>query len=136
MSTPAHFDSEIISQSVGAQSSRVPTLLPDDPYVTVRQAHLVDTDTESGPAEDLRETKVPQPLLVVPSPVLSPDDLHLTIGQDHTPATVDTESEPEEAPSETKEFEASKPSDTRITSSHSSASSDSTAPLSPDHPLT
>nr|GEU51753.1 hypothetical protein [Tanacetum cinerariifolium] len=34
------------------------------------------------------------------------------------------------------EFEVSKPSDTRITSSHSSASSDSTAPLPPDHPLT
>ncbi|GJR81889.1 hypothetical protein Tco_0152674 [Tanacetum coccineum] len=42
----------------------------------------------------------------------------------------------EEAPSETEEFEASKPSDTRITSSHYLASSDSTAPLSPDHPLT
>ncbi|GKD18397.1 hypothetical protein Tco_1207555 [Tanacetum coccineum] len=110
MSTPAHFDSEIISQTVRAQSSRVPTPLPDDPYVA--------------------------PLLVVPSPVPSSDDLHLTVGQAHTPATVDTESEPEEAPSETEEFEASEPSDTRITSSHSSASSDSTAPLSPDHPLT
>ncbi|GJX07404.1 hypothetical protein Tco_0195336 [Tanacetum coccineum] len=40
----------------------------------------------------------------------------------------DTESNLEEAPSE--------PSNIRITSSHSSASSDSTAPLSPDHPLT
>ncbi|GKF61534.1 hypothetical protein Tco_0181588, partial [Tanacetum coccineum] len=58
------------------------------------------------------------------------------VGQAHTPATVDTESEPEEAPSKTEKFEASKPSDTRITSSHSSASSDSTAPLSLDHPLT
>ncbi|GJV48035.1 hypothetical protein Tco_1438247, partial [Tanacetum coccineum] len=136
MSTPAYFDSEIISQTVGTQSSRVPTPLPDDPYVAVRQAHLVDTDTESGPVEDLRETEVPQSLLVVPSPVPSSDDLHLIVGQAHTPATVDTESEPEEAPSETEEFEASKPSDTRITSSHSSASSDSTAPLSPEHPLT
>ncbi|GKB36288.1 hypothetical protein Tco_0881230 [Tanacetum coccineum] len=115
---------------------RVPTLLPDDPYVAVRQAHLVDTDTDSGPVEDLREKEVPQPLLVVPSPVPSLDDLHLTVGQAHTPATVDTESEPEEAPSKTEKFEASKPSDTRITSSHSSASSDSTAPLSLDHPLT
>ncbi|GJW05507.1 hypothetical protein Tco_1564363 [Tanacetum coccineum] len=109
---PAHFDSEIISQTVEAQSSRVPTPLPDDPYVEVRQEHLVDTNTESGPVEDLRETEA------------------------HTPATVDTESEPKEAPSKTEEFEASEPSDTRITSSHSSASSDSTAPLSPDHPLT
>ncbi|GJW30143.1 retrovirus-related pol polyprotein LINE-1 [Tanacetum coccineum] len=97
------------------------------PYhvIIVRQAHLVDTDTDSGPVEDLREKEVPQPLLVVPSPVPSSDDLHLTIRQAHTPATVDTESEPDEAPSKTEEFEASEPSDTRITSSHSSDSSDS-----------
>ncbi|GKB63700.1 hypothetical protein Tco_0919886 [Tanacetum coccineum] len=68
----------------------------------------------------------------------------------HTPAIVDTEFEPEEAPSEIEEFlplvyrapltdeefEVSEPSDTRITSSHSSASSDSTALLSPDLPHT
>nr|GEY49943.1 hypothetical protein [Tanacetum cinerariifolium] len=88
--------------TVRAQSCRVPTPLPDNPYVAVRQAHLVDTDTESGPVKDLRET----------------------------------EFEPEEAPSETKKFEASEPLDTRITSSHSSNSLDSNAPLSPDHPLT
>ncbi|GJX56215.1 hypothetical protein Tco_0286112 [Tanacetum coccineum] len=105
MSTPAHFDSENISQTDGAQSSRVPTSLPND--------------------------------------------LYLTVGQAHTPATIDTESEPEEAPTEieeflllvsrppltNEEFEASEPSDTRITSSHSTASSDSTTPLSPDHPV-
>ncbi|GJT32805.1 hypothetical protein Tco_0923224 [Tanacetum coccineum] len=136
MSTPAHFNSEIILQTVRAQSSRVPTPLPDDPYVAVRQAHLVDMDTESGPVKDLRETEVPQPLVVVPSLIPSSDVLHLTVGQAHTPAIVGTEFEPEEAPSETEEFKASEPSDTRITSSHSSASSDSTAPLSPDHPLT
>ncbi|GJZ09099.1 hypothetical protein Tco_0543382 [Tanacetum coccineum] len=150
MSTPAHFDLEIISQTNRAQSSRVPTLLPDDPYVAVRQAHLVDTDTASGPLEDLRETEIPRPLLVVPSPVPSSDDLHLTVRQAYTPATVNTESEPEEAPSEieeflplvsrapltNEEFEASEPSDTRTTLSHSSASSNSTVPLSPDHLLT
>ncbi|GKF12358.1 hypothetical protein Tco_0050284 [Tanacetum coccineum] len=62
----------------------------------------------------------------------------------------DTESEPEEDPSKaeeshplgsrvplmSEEFEASKPSGTRTISSHSSASSDSTASLSPGHPLT
>ncbi|GJX35847.1 hypothetical protein Tco_0247404 [Tanacetum coccineum] len=62
----------------------------------------------------------------------------------------DTESDPEEAPSEaeesqlvgsrvplmSEEFEASKPSGTRTVSSHSPVSSDSTTPLSPDHPLT
>ncbi|GKD67190.1 hypothetical protein Tco_1309298, partial [Tanacetum coccineum] len=82
------------------------------------------------------EIEFHHPLLVVPSPVPSSDDLHLIVRHAHTPATVDTESEPEEAPSETEEFEASNPSDTRITSSYSSASSDSIAPLSPDHPLT
>ncbi|GKA15016.1 hypothetical protein Tco_0694763 [Tanacetum coccineum] len=82
------------------------------------------------------ETKISQPLLVVPSPVSSSDDLHLTVREAHIPATVDTESEPEEDPSETEGFEASEPSNNRITSSHSSASSNSTAPLSSDHPLT
>ncbi|GJX19639.1 hypothetical protein Tco_0222316 [Tanacetum coccineum] len=62
----------------------------------------------------------------------------------------DTESELEEAPSKAEEsqplgsrvplmgeeFEASNPSGTKTISSHSSASSDSTTPLSPDHPLT
>nr|GEW25638.1 hypothetical protein [Tanacetum cinerariifolium] len=150
MSTPAHFDLEIISQTDIAQSSLVPTHLPDDPYVAVRHAYLVNTDTKFEPLEDLRETKIPQPLLVVPSPVSSSDDFHLTVRHAHTPATVDIESEPEDAPSEIEkslalvfkaplideEFEASEPSNTRTTSSHSLASSISTAPLSPDHPLT
>ncbi|GJX69342.1 hypothetical protein Tco_0305069, partial [Tanacetum coccineum] len=62
---------------------------------------------------------------------------------------VDTESEPKEAPFEAEElqalgfrvllmgeeFEAVKPSGTRTDLSYSSASSYSTAPLSPDHPL-
>ncbi|GJS56469.1 hypothetical protein Tco_0629831 [Tanacetum coccineum] len=38
--------------------------------------------------------------------------------------------------SASQEFEASEPSGTRTVSSHSPISSDSTAPLSPDHPLT
>nr|GEU88759.1 hypothetical protein [Tanacetum cinerariifolium] len=112
-------------------------------FYSFRKAHLVDTDTESGPLEDLRETEIPQPLLVIPSPVPSPDDFYLTVRHAYIPATVDTESEPEEslllvfkAPLTDKEFEDSKPSDTRITSSHSSASSDSTALLSLDQPLT
>ncbi|GKF46384.1 hypothetical protein Tco_0136186, partial [Tanacetum coccineum] len=126
------------------------TPLLDDPYVIVTHAHLVNTDTKFGPHKDLKETEIPKPLLVVPSPVPSLDDFYLIVGQAHTPATVDTESEPEEAPLEIEEFlplvsrapltdeefEVSKPSDTKITSSHSSASLDSTTPLSPDHPLT
>ncbi|GJU15122.1 hypothetical protein Tco_1143088 [Tanacetum coccineum] len=51
---PSSFDSKNISQTDGAQSSRMPTSLPNN--------------------------------------------LHLTVGQAHTPATIDTESEPEEAP--------------------------------------
>ncbi|GJY66735.1 hypothetical protein Tco_0468973 [Tanacetum coccineum] len=103
MSTPVFVDPESSTQADGAQSSRVPVSLPDDPYIAVRQARLVNT-----------------------------------------------ESEPEEAPSEAEElqslgsrvplkgekFVVVEPSGTRTDSSHSSASSDSTAPLSPNYPLT
>ncbi|GKB45803.1 hypothetical protein Tco_0896556 [Tanacetum coccineum] len=107
MSTLAHIDSETISQTDIARRSRVPVPLPDNPYMAVS------------------ETKIPQPLPFAPSPVPPSDDPYLIVSQAHTPATIDTESEPEEAPSETKEFEASKPSNTRITSPHSTAPSDS-----------
>ncbi|GJT76658.1 hypothetical protein Tco_1043383 [Tanacetum coccineum] len=107
-------------------------------------------NTESGPFEDLREIEVTQPLHVVPSHVPSSDDLYLTISQTHITITVDIESEPEEAPLEVEEslplvsrapltdeeFEALESSDTRTTSSHFSAPSNFTAPLSPDHLLT
>ncbi|GJV09631.1 hypothetical protein Tco_1351172 [Tanacetum coccineum] len=83
----------------------MPTQLPDDPYVAVRQAHLVDMDTESEPEEAPSEIEEYQPLV-------------------------------SRAPLTDEEFEVSEPSNTRITSSHSLASSDSTVPLSPDHPLT
>nr|GEW04877.1 hypothetical protein [Tanacetum cinerariifolium] len=79
--------------------------LSDDPIRTVSQSHLVDTDIESGPLEDLRETEIPNHYLV---------HHHLF---------------------HNRGVKASKPSDTRITSSHSMASSDSTTPLSPDYPL-
>ncbi|GKD34022.1 hypothetical protein Tco_1249531, partial [Tanacetum coccineum] len=111
MSTPAYVDSETITYADGAQSSRVPVSLP-----------------------------LPVPL---------PDDPYVAVRQTQL---VDTyiESDPEEAPSEaeesqllgsrvplmSEESEASKPSSTRTVSSHSSVSSDLTAPLSPDHPLT
>nr|GEV74936.1 hypothetical protein [Tanacetum cinerariifolium] len=87
---------------------RAPECLPlllDEPYVAVRQAHLVDTDTEFGPEEAPSEIEECQPL--VPR-----------------------------APLTDEEFEASEPSDTRITTSHSLASSNSTAPLLHDHLLT
>nr|GEX19349.1 hypothetical protein [Tanacetum cinerariifolium] len=79
--------------------------LPNDPYVAVRQTHLVNTDTESDPEEAPLEVEDSQPL-------------------------------GSRVPFMGKEFEASDPSSTRIVSSHSLASTDSTAPLSPDHLLT
>ncbi|GJW30944.1 hypothetical protein Tco_0047819 [Tanacetum coccineum] len=105
MSTPAYVDSETITQADGAQSSRVPVPLPDDPYVAVRHAQLVDTDTESDPEEAPSEAEESQPL-------------------------------GSRVPLMSEEFEASEPSGTRTVSSYSPVSSDSTAPLSPDHPLT
>ncbi|GKD61520.1 hypothetical protein Tco_1299029, partial [Tanacetum coccineum] len=80
-------------------------------------------------------------------PVPLPDDPCIAVRQARL---VDTELEPEEAPSKVdelqslgsrvplrgEEFVVVEPSCTRTDSSHSSASSDSTAPLSPDHPLT
>nr|GEV04730.1 hypothetical protein [Tanacetum cinerariifolium] len=62
MSTPAYVDSETITQADGAQSSRVPVPLPSDPYVAVRQAQLVDTDTESDLEEAPSEAEESQPL--------------------------------------------------------------------------
>nr|GEU92645.1 hypothetical protein [Tanacetum cinerariifolium] len=50
------------TEANGAQSSRVPVPLPDDPYVAVRHAHLVDTDTESDPEEASSEVDESHPL--------------------------------------------------------------------------
>ncbi|GKD53315.1 hypothetical protein Tco_1286702, partial [Tanacetum coccineum] len=105
MSTSAYVNSETITQVDEAQSSRVPVPLPDDPYVAVRQAHLVDTDTESDPEEAPLEVEELQ-----------------SLGS--------------RVPLMGKEFEAFKPIGIRTNSSRLSASSDSTTPLSPDHPLT
>nr|GEY15796.1 hypothetical protein [Tanacetum cinerariifolium] len=169
MSTPAHIDSETISQTDRARRSQVPILLPDDPYIAVRQAYLATiTDTESEPFKDSSKTEIPQPLPIASSPVPPSNDHYLIVGQAYTPAAIDTESKPEESPSKTeefqplairtaplssdhtltssdltpvspltdKEFEASELTDTRITPSHSTAPSDSTTLLFPDHPLT
>ncbi|GJZ01324.1 hypothetical protein Tco_0519285 [Tanacetum coccineum] len=81
----------------------MPVPLPDDPYVAVRQAQLVDTESE--PKEAPSEAKELQ-----------------SLGSS--------------VPLMGEEFEAFKPSGTRTDLSHSSASSDSTTPLSLDHLLT
>nr|GEV31204.1 hypothetical protein [Tanacetum cinerariifolium] len=62
MSTPAYVDLETITQADEVQSSRVPILLPDEPYVAVRRAQLVDTDTESEPGEAPSKAEESQPL--------------------------------------------------------------------------
>ncbi|GJW17951.1 hypothetical protein Tco_0025387 [Tanacetum coccineum] len=101
----AYVDSKTITQADGAQSSRVLVPLPDDPYVAVRQAQLVDTDIELDPEEAPSEAEESQPL-------------------------------GSRLPLMSEEFEAFEPSGTRTISSHSPVSSNSTASLSPDHPLT
>ncbi|GJV07233.1 hypothetical protein Tco_1344889 [Tanacetum coccineum] len=61
MSTPVFVDPEISTQADGAQSSRVPVPLLEDPYEAIRQAYLDGTNTESEPFEDpmrLRRLKV------------------------------------------------------------------------------
>ncbi|GKE52153.1 hypothetical protein Tco_1487309, partial [Tanacetum coccineum] len=69
MSTPVFVDPKISTQADGAQSSRVPVPLPEDPY---EQAYLDGTDTESEPFEDPVETETPKsPLTVAP-----PTSLH------------------------------------------------------------
>nr|GEV16990.1 hypothetical protein [Tanacetum cinerariifolium] len=62
MSTLAYVDLETITQADGAQSSRTLILFPDDPYVAVRQTHLVDTDTKSNPEEAPSEAEEWEPL--------------------------------------------------------------------------
>ncbi|GJZ06020.1 hypothetical protein Tco_0539813 [Tanacetum coccineum] len=109
MYTPVFVDPESSTQADGDQSSRVPVPFPEDPYKAIRQAYLVRTDTKSEPIEDLR-TESPESPHIVASPISFPDS---------TPPV-----------GHVKELEGSD------TSGAGSTSSDSTTPLSPDHPLT
>ncbi|GKE28869.1 hypothetical protein Tco_1444253 [Tanacetum coccineum] len=72
MSTLVFVDPENSTQADGAQSSRVPIPLPEDPCEAIRQAYLVRTDTESEPFEDIR-TESPESPHVVASPISFPD---------------------------------------------------------------
>ncbi|GJT38426.1 hypothetical protein Tco_0938291 [Tanacetum coccineum] len=100
-----------------------PVIPLDDPYLIVRQAHTPATiDTESEPEEAPSKTEEFQPLAARTTP-LSLD--HTPTSSDLTPVSSLTD----------EEFEAYEPADTRTTSSHSTASSDSTTLLSPNHPL-
>ncbi|GJV15637.1 hypothetical protein Tco_1360960 [Tanacetum coccineum] len=90
----------------GAQSSRVPAPFPKDLYEAIRQACLVETDTESEPFVDPIKTETIESPYIVASPTSLPDS---------TPPVCHAE---------------------ESESGVRSTSSDSTVPLSPDHPLT
>ncbi|GJR98803.1 hypothetical protein Tco_0270977 [Tanacetum coccineum] len=88
----------------------VPVPFPEDPYEAIRQACLVETDTDSEPFEDPVETRTPE----LPHTIASPTSL-----PDSTPPICHAE-----------ESEDSDMSGARSTSL------DFTASLLPDHPLT
>ncbi|GJZ56879.1 hypothetical protein Tco_0612373 [Tanacetum coccineum] len=102
----------------GAQSSQVPIPLPDDPYVAVRQAHLVETELEPEEvptkAEELQSLGSRVHLMGEEFEAFEPIVFN---GNVFTPPL---------------RF----PQGIRTDSSYSSASLDFTTPLSPDHPLT
>ncbi|GJV26873.1 hypothetical protein Tco_1383321, partial [Tanacetum coccineum] len=79
ISTPVFVDPEISTQADGAQSSRVPVLLLEDPYEAIRQVYLVGTDAESEPFEDLVETEAPESPHTVAPPTSLPDSTPPTL---------------------------------------------------------
>nr|GEW38618.1 hypothetical protein [Tanacetum cinerariifolium] len=117
-SSPNPTNKETNSPAGGARGSPVPTSFHDDPYMLVRHAYTpIATDTKSEPYKDSIETKDPQLLPITSAPIPSPD---------YTPVT----------PHTNEESEPFKTSETRVTSPHSTTPpSDSTSPLSFDHPL-
>ncbi|GJR02118.1 hypothetical protein Tco_0525102 [Tanacetum coccineum] len=73
MSTPMFVDPEISTQADGAQSSRVPVPLPEDPYEAIRQSYLDGTDTKSEPFEDHIKTETPDSPHTVAPPTSLPE---------------------------------------------------------------
>ncbi|GJZ65874.1 hypothetical protein Tco_0622570 [Tanacetum coccineum] len=69
MSTLVFVDPESSTQADGAQSSRVPVPLPEDPYEAIRQAYLDGTDTESEPFEDPIDTETLESPLAIAPPI-------------------------------------------------------------------
>ncbi|GKE21607.1 hypothetical protein Tco_1433119 [Tanacetum coccineum] len=63
----------------GAQRSRVPVPLPEDPYEAIRQAYLDGTDTESEPFEDPVKTETPESPLTVAPPTSLPESNSSTL---------------------------------------------------------
>ncbi|GKG36257.1 hypothetical protein Tco_0443935, partial [Tanacetum coccineum] len=60
------------TQANGAQSSRVPVSLPEDPYEAIRHAYLDGTNTEFEPFEDPIDTETPESPLTVAPPASLP----------------------------------------------------------------
>ncbi|GJZ94085.1 hypothetical protein Tco_0666288, partial [Tanacetum coccineum] len=80
MATIVFVDPESSTQADGAQSSRVPVPLLEDPYEAIRQAYLDGTDTESEPFEDLIDTEtLESPLAIAPPIPLSESTLHVLV---------------------------------------------------------
>ncbi|GJT19793.1 hypothetical protein Tco_0878499 [Tanacetum coccineum] len=79
MSTPVFVDLEISTQADGAQSSRVPLPLPEDPYKAIRQAYLDGTNTESEPFEDPVETETPESPYTIAPPTSLPESTPPTL---------------------------------------------------------
>ncbi|GKD45195.1 hypothetical protein Tco_1269840 [Tanacetum coccineum] len=57
------------TQVDGAQSSRVPVPLPEDPYEAIRQAYLDGTDIESNLFKDPIDTRTPESPLAIAPPI-------------------------------------------------------------------
>ncbi|GJS30205.1 hypothetical protein Tco_0490825 [Tanacetum coccineum] len=79
MSTPVFVDLESSTQADGAQCSRVPVPLFEDPYEAIRQAYLDGTDTESEPFEDPIDTETPESPLTVAPPTSLPESTPPTL---------------------------------------------------------
>ncbi|GJR21298.1 hypothetical protein Tco_0969825 [Tanacetum coccineum] len=123
------------------------------PYYVTHPLSVVDYEDEyQGELQgDSQEDKLTTAMMLLARAITqkfsTPTNNHLRTSSN---VITDIESDLEEAPSEaeeseplgsrvplmSEEFEASKPSGTRTVSSYSPVSSDSTSPLSPDHPLT
>ncbi|GKF85900.1 hypothetical protein Tco_0253727, partial [Tanacetum coccineum] len=79
MSTLVFVDLEISTQADGAQISRVPVPLPEDPYEAIRKAYLDGRDTESELIEDPVETETPESPLTVAPPTSLPESTAPTL---------------------------------------------------------
>ncbi|GKC38454.1 hypothetical protein Tco_1050838, partial [Tanacetum coccineum] len=73
MFTLVFVDPEISTQADGAQSSRVPVPLPEDPYEAIRHAYLDGTDTKSEHFKDPVKTETPEAPHTVAPPTSLPE---------------------------------------------------------------